>query len=99
METRERCQRFCLATEERALLAFRKMEKRMASGKVKWWDRKKGYGFITGEAGKDIFVHYTKIHGEGFKFLEPGEAVKYDLVQTTKGPKAENVEPHRSLLA
>ena len=64
----------------------------MASGKVKWWDRRKGYGFIIGEAGGDVFVHYTTIQGDGFKCLEPGETVRYDLVQSSKGLKAERVE-------
>ena len=74
-------------------MAIIEMEKRMASGQVKWWDRKKGYGFIAGEAGKDVFVHYTTIKGGGYKFLEPGEAVKFDLIESPKGPKADNVEP------
>lgn len=64
----------------------------MASGTVKWWDRKKGYGFIVGDAGKDVFVHYTTIKGAGYKTLEPGEPVQYDLVQGPKGLKAENVQ-------
>ena len=64
----------------------------MASGKVKWWDRRKGYGFIIGEGGSDVFVHYTTILGDGFKCLEPGEVVKYELIQSPKGLKAERVE-------
>ncbi len=64
----------------------------MASGKVKWWDRKKGYGFIVGESGKDVFVHYTTIRGNGYRSLNEGDAVTYDLVQGPKGLKAENVE-------
>ena len=47
----------------------------MASGTVKWWDRRKGYGFIFGETGRDVFVHYTTIQGGGYKSLEPGEPV------------------------
>ena len=73
-------------------MAFVRMKKRMASGKVKWWDRKKGYGSILGETGKDVFVHYTTIKGGGFRCLEPSEAVRFDLIQSPKGPKAENVE-------
>jgi CspA family cold shock protein len=64
----------------------------MASGIVKWWDRKKGYGFIVGETGKDVFVHYTTIKGPGYRSLETGESVNYELVQGPKGLKAENVE-------
>ncbi len=64
----------------------------MASGKVKWWDRRKGYGFIIGEQGTDVFVHYTNIQGDGFKCLDPGELVNYELIQGPKGLKAEKVE-------
>ena len=64
----------------------------MASGKVKWWDRKKGYGFILGETGKDIFVHYTNIKGLGYRCLDAEESVSYELVQGPKGLKAENVK-------
>ena len=64
----------------------------MASGKVKWWDRKKGYGFIVGEEGKDVFVHYTTIRGVGYRSLAPGDAVDYELIQGPKGLKAENVQ-------
>jgi cold shock protein len=64
----------------------------MASGKVKWWDRRKGYGFIVGDGGKDVFVHYTTIRGNGFRSLEPDEVVNYDLIEGPKGLKAENVE-------
>jgi cold shock protein len=70
----------------------RKRESFMACGKVKWWDRKKGYGFIIGESGKDVFVHYTTIKGTGYRSLEPGEPVFYELIQGPKGLKAENVE-------
>jgi cold shock protein len=71
----------------------------MASGKVKWWDRKKGYGFIVGETGQDVFVHYTTIKGGGYRSLEPGEAVCYELVQGPKGLKAENVERNVQAMA
>jgi cold shock protein len=63
----------------------------MASGKVKWWDRRKGYGFIIGESGKDVFVHYSTIKGPGYRSLDPGESVNYELVTSPKGLKAENV--------
>jgi CspA family cold shock protein len=63
----------------------------MASGKVKWWDNKKGFGFIAQENGQDVFVHHTGITGEGFKVLNEGEEVIFDIVTSEKGPKAENV--------
>ena len=61
-------------------------------GKVKWFDGSKGYGFISPEDGsKDIFVHHSAIQGEGFKSLIENEAVEFDLGQSHKGPRAENV--------
>ena len=63
----------------------------MPTGRVKWFDPKKGYGFIIGEAGQDVFVHYSSIHGEGFRALKDGETVTYDLVQGDKGDQAKNV--------
>jgi CspA family cold shock protein len=63
----------------------------MASGKVKWWDNKKGFGFIAQEAGQDVFVHHTAIVGSDFKVLHEGEVVSFDIVASDKGPKAENV--------
>jgi CspA family cold shock protein len=63
----------------------------MASGKVKWWDNSKGFGFISQEQGQDVFVHHTSILGSGFKTLNAGEEVEFDLVASPKGPKAENV--------
>lgn len=64
----------------------------MAKGKVKWWDNKKGLGFIAQDAGKDVFVHYTSILGDGFKTLREGEEVIFELVASDKGPKAEKVQ-------
>ncbi len=64
----------------------------MASGKVKWWDNKKGFGFISQDNGQDVFVHHKGIAGEGFKVLKEGEAVVFDIVASDKGPKAENVK-------
>ena len=64
----------------------------MASGKVKWFDMKKGFGFIAQETGKDVFVHHTSIKGEGFKSLQQGEPVQFELIEGEKGPKAQNVE-------
>ncbi|OHB55428.1 MAG: cold-shock protein [Planctomycetes bacterium GWF2_50_10] len=63
----------------------------MSEGTVKWFDEKKGFGFISGAEGPDIFVHYTNITGDGFKTLAEGDAVTYDIVKGEKGPKAENV--------
>jgi CspA family cold shock protein len=65
----------------------------MPTGKVKWFDPKKGYGFIIGEQGQDVFVHYTSIIGEGFRALKDGEVVNYELVQGEKGFQARDVNP------
>jgi CspA family cold shock protein len=64
----------------------------MASGKVKWFDNKKGFGFIVHETGKDVFVHHSAISGQGFKTLTEGETVDYELIESTKGLKAQNVQ-------
>ncbi len=61
------------------------------TGKVKWFNPEKGFGFITNEEGVDVFVHHTKIQKSGFKTLEEGEAVSFDQVQGQKGLQAENV--------
>ncbi len=63
----------------------------MPIGNVKWFDTKKGYGFIIGESGQDVFVHYTSIQGDGFRSLKDGETVEYELVQSDKGFQARNV--------
>lgn len=64
----------------------------MASGKVKWFDNKKGFGFILQDTGQDVFVHHTGIQGTGFKTLNEGDAVSFEVVASEKGPKAENVQ-------
>jgi CspA family cold shock protein len=64
----------------------------MASGKVKWFDNRRGFGFITQDQGKDVFVHHTSIQGAGYKTLHEGETVNYELVDSDKGPKAQNVQ-------
>jgi CspA family cold shock protein len=69
----------------------------MASGRVKWFDNKKGFGFISQDQGKDVFVHHTCISGTGFKTLNEGDQVDFDLVDSEKGPKALNVQ--RAVLA
>lgn len=61
-------------------------------GRVKWFDSKKGYGFIEGDDGKDLFVHFSSIQVEGYKTLEQGERVSYMIVQGKKGFQAEHVE-------
>jgi CspA family cold shock protein len=61
------------------------------SGKVKWFNERKGYGFIEREDGDDIFVHYTAIQGDGFKTLAEGQSVEFDIVEGTKGKQAANV--------
>lgn len=63
----------------------------MPTGKVKWFDSKKGYGFIVGQDGRDVFVHYSAVAGEGFKSLKDGQAVDYELVEGDKGLQAQNV--------
>jgi CspA family cold shock protein len=64
----------------------------MASGKVKWFDNKKGFGFIAHESGQDVFVHHTQILGKGFKTLNEGETVTFEVVESDKGLKASNVQ-------
>jgi CspA family cold shock protein len=64
----------------------------MASGKVKWFDNKKGFGFIVQESGQDVFVHHTAILGQGFKTLNEGELVNFDVIESGKGLKAQNVQ-------
>jgi CspA family cold shock protein len=62
------------------------------NGTVKWFNSEKGYGFITTEEGLDIFVHFTAIGGDGFKTLEEGQAVSFEVVDGDRGPQASNVE-------
>lgn len=62
-----------------------------STGTVKWFSKEKGYGFITQESGPDVFVHHTAIQGSGFKALEEGERVEFDVVEDRRGQKAENV--------
>ncbi|MDP3981101.1 MAG: cold-shock protein [Chlamydiota bacterium] len=63
----------------------------MAKGTVKWFNDQKGYGFITPESGKDVFVHHSAIQGNGFKSLSEGQAVQFDIQKGPKGDQAVNV--------
>ncbi len=63
----------------------------MANGKVKWFNDTKGFGFIETDDGNDVFVHHTDIQGDGFKTLQEGESVSFDLADGEKGPRAANV--------
>lgn len=60
-------------------------------GKVKWFNAEKGYGFIEREDGGDVFVHFSAIQTDGFKTLEEGQAVEFDIVEGARGPQAANV--------
>lgn len=62
------------------------------TGTVKWFSREKGYGFISRESGDDVFVHYSSIEGSGFRNLDEGEQVEFEVEQSPKGPQAANVK-------
>lgn len=61
------------------------------NGTVKWFNAEKGFGFITGEDGNDVFAHFSQIQKDGYKSLEEGQKVSYDVVKGPKGPQAENI--------
>ncbi len=63
----------------------------MAVGTIKWFNGEKGYGFIAAEGGTDVFLHYSAIQMEGYKTLQEGQKVEFEVVQGQKGPQAENV--------
>jgi CspA family cold shock protein len=94
----------CSGPEEGACAAFfrleiwwqchqqaRKKEMMRITGKVKWFNNAKGYGFIEREGGSDVFVHYSAIQGSGFRSLEEGQNVEFEIVDGPKGPQAGNV--------
>ncbi len=64
----------------------------MQEGQVKWFNERKGYGFIQQNGGKDLFVHYTAIQGGGFKTLKEGQKVRFETEETPRGQKAKNVQ-------
>ena len=64
----------------------------METGKVKWFNRTKGFGFIEREEGDDVFVHFSAIEGEGFKSLDEGDSVEFEVTDGPKGPQAANVK-------
>lgn len=63
----------------------------MQNGKVKWFNNEKGFGFIEVEGGDDVFVHFTSIQGDGYKSLEEGQEVSFEIVEGNRGPQAANV--------
>lgn len=63
----------------------------MMNGTVKWFNSDKGFGFITGDDGKDVFAHFSQINSDGFKTLDEGQTVSYEVAQGPKGPQAENI--------
>lgn len=65
--------------------------KAMEQGNVKWFNAEKGFGFIESEEGADIFVHFSAIQGDGFKTLDEGQTVEFDIVEGERGPQAANV--------
>jgi CspA family cold shock protein len=72
-------------------LKARRVLKLKVTGKVKWFNNSKGYGFIGRDEGADVFVHYTAIVADGYKSLQEGDSVEFEIVQGQKGPQAANV--------
>jgi CspA family cold shock protein len=65
----------------------------MAQGTVKWFNADKGYGFIAVDGGRDVFVHYSAIQSDGYRTLEEGQRVEFEIMQSERGPQAEAVRP------
>jgi len=72
-------------------MSGKERRRKMAEGVVKWFDEKKGFGFIESDEGRDLFVHFSAIQKEGFKTLYEGQRVRFDTQQGPKGPAASNV--------
>jgi CspA family cold shock protein len=72
-------------------LPAKKMERALVQGQVRWFNNTKGYGFIGRDDGPEVFVHYSAIVGEGYKTLNEGDTVEFEIVQGPKGPQAANV--------
>ncbi len=75
------------------LFKRRKEGKALAEGKVKWFNEKKGFGFIENDEGGDVFVHYSAIQGAGFRTLYQGQRIRFEIQEGQKGPAASNVQP------
>src|SRR5215831_15302451 len=91
-ETEVRCKLRAAVLPLFRIARFRMSGEYMASGKIKWFDNKRGFGFIAQDSGQDVFVHHTSILGQGFKTLNEGEEVSFEVVSSDKGPKAQNVQ-------
>jgi CspA family cold shock protein len=87
---------FLMKSKHRVPTYFGSMKQKegtfVPEGKVKWFNEKKGFGFIEQDNGSDLFVHHTAITGEGFKTLSEGQRVSFEVEETSKGPKAKNVQ-------
>ena len=77
--------------ETKVLHVLGGLERVMQQGTVKWFNAKKGYGFISDEQGNDVFVHFSAIEQEGFKTLDEGQEVEFEVVEGARGPQAANV--------
>jgi CspA family cold shock protein len=78
---------------------FCQEDRSLASGTVKWFNEQKGYGFITQDTGGDLFVHYSGIEGSGFRSLNEGERVEFDVIKGSKGPQATSVRKLTTVVA